>query len=69
MLIGSILQIHPFDFKPSAPPVGSFLLYVKTSSNTMIFLPLLVSIVDSFIGDIITYPLIIVNYGIATTNG
>ena len=33
MLIGSILQIHPFDFKPSAPPVGSFLLYVKTDNT------------------------------------
>ena len=33
MLIGSILQIHPFDFKPSAPPVGSYLLYVKTDNT------------------------------------
>jgi hypothetical protein len=30
MLIGSVLQVYPFDFKPSAPPVGSFILYVKT---------------------------------------
>lgn len=32
-LTGSILQIYPFDFKPSAPPVGSYLLYMKTDNT------------------------------------
>lgn len=32
-LIGSILQIYPFDYKPSAPPVGSFLMYIKTDNT------------------------------------
>lgn len=33
MAIGSILQIHPFDFKPSAPPAGQYLLYAKTDDT------------------------------------
>lgn len=32
MLIGSVLQIYPFDFKPSAPPVGGYLFYMKTDN-------------------------------------
>jgi hypothetical protein len=33
MAIGSILQIHPFDFKPSAPPAGQYLLYAKVDNT------------------------------------
>lgn len=33
MAIGSILQISPFNTKPSAPPVGSYELYVKTDNT------------------------------------
>jgi hypothetical protein len=29
MLIGSVFQVFPFDFKPSPPDVGSFLFYVR----------------------------------------
>lgn len=36
MAIGSILQIHPFDFKPSAPPSGQFIIYVKTDNTIYI---------------------------------
>lgn len=36
MAIGSILQIYPFDFKPSAPPAGQFIIYVKTDNTIYI---------------------------------
>lgn len=31
-LIGSILQMYEFDFKPSAPPAGAVIFYVKTDN-------------------------------------
>ena len=36
MLIGSVLQIYPFDFKPSAPEAGTFLFYAKTDNTLYI---------------------------------
>jgi trimeric autotransporter adhesin len=33
MATGSLLQVYPFNFKPSAPSVGSFIMYVKTDNN------------------------------------
>src|SRR5271165_241746 len=33
MATGSLLQVYPFNFKPSAPPVGSFIMYVKTDNT------------------------------------
>ena len=32
-LTGSLLQIYPFDYKPSPPPVGSYLMYMKTDDT------------------------------------
>jgi hypothetical protein len=32
-MTGSVLQIYPFDFKPSAPPSGAYLIYAKTDNN------------------------------------
>lgn len=36
MAVGSLLQIYPFDFKPSAPPSGQFLIYAKTDNTLYI---------------------------------
>ena len=33
MAAGSLLQIYPYSFKPSAPPAGSFIMYAKTDDN------------------------------------
>ena len=33
MASGSLLQIYPFSVKPSPPPVGSFLFYMKTDDT------------------------------------